>query len=75
MQPLLKKVEPTPPTKRVDTTPPKRKKPRYSDDDVDEGGPSGPAPGVVFEGGFGGIGGWGGGMRGGGMGGGGYGRR
>ena len=82
--PLLKKVEPTPPTKRVDTTPPKRKRPRYSDDDVDERDPSGPPPGVVVEGGGFGIGGWGGGMRGGGMsgggmgggwGGGGYGRR
>jgi uncharacterized caspase-like protein len=81
VQPLIKKVEPTPPTKRVDTTPPKRKRPRYSDDDFAEPGPPGPPPGVVVEGGIGiGMGGWGGGMRGGGMGGGGmggggYGRR
>ncbi len=73
-QPLLKKVEPTPPTKRVDTAPTKRKRPRYSDDDVDERGPPGPSPGVVIESGIGiGMGGWGGGMRGGGMGGGGMG--
>jgi uncharacterized membrane protein YgcG len=79
--PLIKKVEPTPPTKRVDTTPPKRRKPRGGDDDVVvERGPPGPPPGYVppgvivesigigmggFGGGFGGGYG-GGGMRGGG---------
>jgi hypothetical protein len=85
-QPLIKKVEPTPPTKRVETTPPKRKRPRGGDDDVVvERGPPGPPPGygppgVIVEsigigmGGFGGGygGGFGGGMRGGG---GGYGGR
>jgi len=81
VQPLLKKVEPTPPTKRVDTTPPKRRKPRNGDADVVvERGPPGPPPGVIVEGvgigiGMGGGMGWGGGMRGGGMGGGGYGGR
>jgi hypothetical protein len=80
VQPLIKKVEPTTPTKRVDTTPPKRKKQRGGDDDVVvERGPSGPTPGVIVESigigvmGFGGM--RGGGMGGGGMGGGGYGRR
>jgi hypothetical protein len=84
VQPLIKKVEPTPPTKRVDTTPPKRKRQRSSDDDVVvERGPSGPPPGVIVESigigvmGLGGMrgGGMGGGGMGGGMGGGGYGRR
>ena len=72
--PLLKKVEPTTPTKRVDTTPTKRKKPRYSDDDVGDRGPSGPPPGAIIEGIGIGIGmGMGGGIRGGGMSGGGSG--
>ena len=79
-QPLIKKVEPTPPTKRVDTTPPKRKRPRPVDDDpvVVERGPPGPPPGVIVESigipviGMGMGMGMGGGMRGGGMGGGGY---
>jgi hypothetical protein len=73
VQPLLKKVEPTPPppAKRVD----RRKKPRGGDDDpvVVERAPPGPPPGVIVEGiGIGtAIGmGMGGGMRGGGMGGG-----
>jgi hypothetical protein len=50
-QPLLKKVEPTLPTKRVDTTPTKRKKPRGGDEEVvvEERRPSGPPPGVILE--------------------------
>jgi hypothetical protein len=76
VQPLIKKVEPMPPTRRVDKTPPKRRRPRGSDDDVVvERGPPGPPPGYVPPGvivesigiGMGGFGGgYGGGMRGGG---------
>jgi len=48
--PLIKKVEPTQPTKKVDSTQPKRKKQRGGDDDVVvERGPSGPPPGVIVE--------------------------
>jgi uncharacterized caspase-like protein len=82
--PLLKKVEPAPPTRRVDTTPPKRKRPRVYDEEVvvERGPPPGYVPpGVVVEGGIGGygggLGGFGGGYGGGygGRGGGGGGRR
>src|SRR5271169_2930607 len=70
VQPLLKKVEPTPPSpKRVDTTPTKRKK-KGNDEEVVERGPSGPPPGVVVDGLIG-VGSILGGMRGGGMSGGG----
>lgn len=79
VQPLLKKVEPAPSTKRVDTAPPKRRKPQVYDDDdvvVERGPPVYVSPGAVLGGigiGMGGFGGgYGGGMRGGGMGGGGY---
>ncbi len=75
VHPLLKKVEPAPSTKRVETAPPKRRKPQVYDDDdvvVERGPPVYVSPGAVL-GGIGiGIGGYGGGMRGGGMGGGGY---
>ncbi len=82
VQPLLKKVESPPPTKRVDTTLPKRRKPQVYDDDdvvVERGPPVYVSPGAVLGGigiGMGGFGGgYGGGMRGGGMGGGYNGRR
>jgi uncharacterized caspase-like protein len=58
--PLLKKVEPAPPNRRVDTTPPKRKRPRVYDEEVvvERGPPPGYVPpGVVVEGGIGGYGG------------------
>lgn len=78
-QPLIKKVEPAPPTRRVDTTPPKRRKPQVYDDEdvvVERGPPVYVPPGAVLGGigiGMGGFGGgYGGGMRGGGMGGSGY---
>lgn len=77
VQPLLKKVEPTPPSpKRVDTIPPpKGKKQRKGDnEEVVERGPPGPPPGVVIESiGMGAafLGMHGGGMHSGGMGGGG----
>jgi uncharacterized caspase-like protein len=63
---LLKKVEPTPPTRRVDQTPPKRRRPQVYDEDVVEQGPPayGP-PGVVVGGGLGYGGGFGGGYGGG----------
>jgi hypothetical protein len=75
VQPLIKKVEPSPPARRVDTIPPKRKRHRDSDDDVVvERGPP-PDYGPVM-GGIGiGMGGFGGGYGGGMRGGGGYGGR
>jgi hypothetical protein len=77
--PLIKKVEPTQPTRRVDKTPPKRKRGQSRDYDEEEvvvgPGPSpGYVPGVAVGGGIGFGGGYGGGY-GGGFGGRGGGRR